>query len=56
MALPILTDCLIVINNSCGNSSFSVFFLFILNTAPFLFFEADFNLFNCVFVSLILSC
>ena len=56
MALPILTHCLVVTNNLCGNSSSSKVFLFILNIAPFLFFEADFNLFNCVFVSLILPC
>ena len=42
-------------NNSCGNSSSSKFFLFSLHFAPVLFFAADFNLLNCVFVNLTLA-
>ena len=42
-------------NNSCGNSSFSKFFSFSLHFAPVLFFAADFNLLNCVFVNLTLA-
>ena len=51
----ILVFCLIVRNNSCGSSSSSKFFLFNLNVFPVLFFAADFNLFNCVHVSLTLT-
>ena len=43
----LLVICLIVRNNSCGNSSSSKFFSFILNIIPILFFDGDFNLFNC---------
>ena len=50
-----LIVCLNVRNNSCGNSSSSKFFLFNLNIVPALSFAADYNLFNCVFVSLTLS-
>ena len=42
-------------NDSCGNSSSSKFFLFNLDIVSVLFFAADFNLFNCVFVSLTLA-
>ena len=55
MALNTLIDCLVATNNSCGSSSSSKFFVFNLNIAPFSFFAADSNLFNCVFVSLTLS-
>ena len=51
----ILGVCLVVINNSCGNSSSWKFFSFILNIVPFLFFAEDFNLFYCVFVILTLT-
>ena len=44
-AFFILVVCLVAINNSCGNSSYWTFFLFIFNIAV-LFFAADFNLFN----------
>ena len=47
-----LVVCFVVRNNSFGNSSSSKFFLFNLNIVPTLFFAADFNLFNCIFVSL----
>ena len=55
MTLHILIDCLVVRNNSCGNSSSSNFFLVNLNIFLFLLFAADFNLFNCIFVSLTLA-
>ena len=45
----ILVAYLFVLNNSCDNSSFSMFFLFNLNIVPVLFLAADFNLHNCVF-------
>ena len=45
-AFLILVVCLAVKDNSCGNSSYSKFFLFILNIVPVLFFAADFNSFN----------
>ena len=48
----ILVICLVVTNNSCGSSSSSKFFVFILNIVSVLFFAADFNLLNYVFVSL----
>ena len=54
-AFLILVVCLVVRNNSCGNSSPSKFFLFILNIVPILFFAPDFNWFNCVFVSITLA-
>ena len=44
--------CLVVRNNSCGNSSCSKFFVFNIYYVLVLFFAADFNLFNCVFVRL----
>ena len=47
----ILVVCLVVKNNLYGNSSSSKFFLFDLNIV-IVFFAADFDLFNCVFVSL----
>ena len=47
----IFVVCLVVRNNSCGNSSSSKFFLVNLNVAPVLFFAVDFNLFNCAFFS-----
>ena len=49
-----LVVCLVVRNKSCGNSLSSMFFLFILNIVHVLFFAADFNLFNCVSVKLII--
>ena len=55
MAFLILVVCLVVKSNSCGNSSSSNFFLLVLNIVPVLFFAADFDLFNCVFVSLTLA-
>ena len=51
----ILVVCLVVRNNSCGNSSPSKFFLFHVNVVPVLFFATDFNLLNHVFVSLTLT-
>ena len=48
----ILVVCLVVRNNSCGSSSSSKFFVFFLNIVSVLFFAADFNLLNYVFVSL----
>ena len=51
----ILVVCFVVRNNSCGNSSFSKFFLGNLNAVLVLFFAADFNFFNCIFVTLTLS-
>ena len=45
----------LVRKESCGNSSFSKFSLFILNTVPVSFFAADFNLLNHVFVILTLT-
>ena len=48
----ILLICLAVRNNSCGNSSCSKFFLFILYDVPVFFLAADFHLFNSVFVNL----
>ena len=54
-AFLILVVCLVVRNNLCSNYSSSKFFLFNLNIVPVLFFSADFNLFNCVFVSLTLG-
>ena len=45
----------LVRKESWGNSSFSKFSLFILNTVPVLFFAADFNLLNHVFVILTLT-
>ena len=51
-AFLILVVCLVVRNNSCGNSSLSKFFLFNVNVVPVLFFVTDFNLFNHVFHSL----
>ena len=50
-AFLILVVCLVVKNNSCGNSSPSKFFLFNLNIVPVLFFAADLNLFNCVLLT-----
>ena len=47
----ILVVCLVVRSNSYGSSLSSTFFLFNFNLVPVLFFAADFNLFNCVFVS-----
>ena len=47
-----LVVCLVVTNNSCGNSSSWKFFLFTLNTVSALFFAVYFNLFNSVNVSL----
>ena len=41
----ILVVCLLVTNNSCGNTSSSKFFLFNFNIVSFLFFAVDFNLF-----------
>ena len=55
IAFHVLINCLVVTNNSCDISSSLKFFIFNLNIAPFLFFEADFNLFRCVFVTLTLS-
>ena len=46
---------LTVRNNSCGNSSSWKFLLFFINIFRVLIFAADFNLFNCVFVSLNLA-
>ena len=54
-AFLILTDCLVVRNNSCVNASSWEFFLFILTIGPVLFFAEDFNLFYCVFFSLTLT-
>ena len=54
-AFLILVVCLVRRNNSCDNSSSSKFFLFNRNIAQVLFFVADFNLLNCVFVSLTLA-
>ena len=54
MVFLILVVCLVVRNNSCGNYSTSKFSLFPLDIVPVLVFAADFNLFNCVFVSLTL--
>ena len=51
----ILVVFLAVRDHSCGNFSSSKFLLFRLNVAPVLFFAADFNLFNYVFVSLTLA-
>ena len=51
----VLVVCLVVRNNSCDNSSSSRFFLYNYNVVPVLFFAADFNLFNCVFVGLTLA-
>ena len=51
LAFLILAVSLVVRNNSCGNSSSWIFFLFILNIVLVLFFAASFNLLNCVFVS-----
>ena len=42
---------LVAKNNSCGSSLPSKFFLFSLNVVPVLFFAAEFNLFDFVFVS-----
>ena len=53
-AFLILVVCLVVRNKSCGNSSSSMFFLFIFNIVHVLFFAGDFNLFNCVSVKLII--
>ena len=50
----ILTVCLMVGNNSSVNSSSLKFFLVNFNTVPILIFAPDFNLSNCVFVSLTL--
>ena len=50
-AFLILVVCLVVRNNSCGNSSSSKFFLFIRNIVPALFFAADFN---CLVVHLLI--
>ena len=54
-AFLILVVCLVVRNNSCGNSASSKFFLFNLNIVPLLFLAAVYNLFNCLFVSLTLT-
>ena len=51
----ILVVCLAARNNSCGNSSSWTFFLFILNIVPVPYFASDFNLFNCVSLSLTLA-
>ena len=40
----------VVRKNSCGHSSSSKFFLFNLNNVPALFFAADFNFFNCLYL------
>ena len=45
----ILIFCLVVKNNSCGNSSFWKCFLVILNFAPVLFFAAYFRFLCCRF-------
>ena len=50
-----LVVCLAVRNNSCGNSSSWKFLMFFINIVRVLVFAADFNLFNCVFVSLNLA-
>ena len=50
-AFIILFVCLVVRNNSCGNSSSWKFFLFIFDIVPVLAFAADLSLFNFVFVS-----
>ena len=42
-------------NNSYGNYSSSKFYSINLNIILVLFFAEDFNLFNCVFVSLTLA-
>ena len=55
MAFLVLVVCLVVKNNSCGYSSSWKFFLFDLNIILLLFFAEDFNLFNCVFVTLTLA-
>ena len=44
--------CLVVRNNSFGNSSSAKSLLLSLNIVPVLLFAADFNLFNYVFVNL----
>ena len=54
-AFLILVVCLVVRNNSCGNSSSSKLFLFNLNIGPVLFFAADINLLHSVFVSLTIA-
>ena len=55
MKLHVLIACLVVRNNSYGNSSSSKFILVNPYIVPFSFFAADFNLFSCVFVSLTLA-
>ena len=49
-AVLIFDVCFVVRNNSCGNSSSSKFFLFNLNIVAALFFAADFNFSNCVYL------
>ena len=46
----VLVVCLVVRNNSCSKFWSSQFFLLNLNIAHALFYTADFNLLNCVFV------
>ena len=47
-AFLIFVVCLVVRNNSCGNSSSSKLLLFNLNIVLVLLFVSDFNSFNCV--------
>ena len=54
-AFLILVVCLVVKNNSCGNSSSLIFFLFNLIIVAGLFFAADVTLFNYVIVNLTLA-
>ena len=50
-----LVVCLVVRNKSFGNSSSSKFFLFYINIVPVIFFDADFNLLNCLFATLTIA-
>ena len=54
-AFFILVVCRVVGKSSCGNSSSSKFLSVNVNNVPVLFFVADFSLFNCGFVSLLLA-
>lgn len=54
-AFLIFVFCIVVKNNSWGNSSSKTFFLANINVVPVLFFAAYFILFSCVFTSLTLA-
>ena len=55
VAFLILVVCLAVRNNSYCNSSSGKILIFILKIVHVLFFAADLNLFDCVFVSVTLA-